>query len=70
MMEIYDFFSEKGAKLVGTWPTEGYEFDHSEAILDDKFVGLALDLDNQQNLTEERLNNWIQSISGDFDLNL
>jgi len=70
MMEIYDFFSEKGAKLVGTWPTEGYEFDHSEAILDEKFVGLALDLDNQQNLTEERLNNWLQSISGDFDLNL
>lgn len=70
MMEIYDFFSEKGAKLVGTWPTEGYEFDHSEAILDDKFVGLALDLDNQQNLTEERLNSWLQSISGDFDLTL
>jgi len=70
MMEIYDFFIEKGAKLVGTWPTEGYEFDHSEAILDDKFVGLALDLDNQQNLTEERLNSWLQSISGDFDLTL
>jgi flavodoxin I len=70
MMEIYDFFSEKGAKLVGSWPVEGYEFEHSEAILDDKFVGLALDLDNQQDLTEERLNKWLQSISDDFGINL
>jgi flavodoxin I len=70
MMEIYDFFTEKGAKIVGAWPTDGYEFEHSEAILDDQFVGLALDLDNQQNLTEERINSWLQSIAGEFGLNL
>lgn len=70
MIEIYDFFSERGAKIVGAWPTEGYEFDHSEAIVDDQFVGLALDLDNQSNLTEERLNAWLKSIAADFDLSL
>ncbi len=70
MIEIYDFFSERGAKIVGAWPTEGYEFDHSEAIVDDMFVGLALDLDNQSNLTEERLNAWLKSIAADFDLSL
>lgn len=70
MMEIYDFFSEKGARIVGAWPTDGYDFEHSEAVVDDKFVGLALDLDNQQNLTEERLNSWLQSIAGDFGLTL
>ena len=70
MMEIYDFFAERGAKLVGSWPTDGYEFKHSEAVVDDKFVGLALDLDNQQNLTEERLKLWLESISSDFGISL
>ena len=70
IMELHDFFSEKGAKLVGNWPTEGYEFDHSEAVVDGEFVGLALDLDNQSNLTEERLNAWLKLIAADFDLNL
>lgn len=70
MIEIYDFFQEKGAKIVGAWPTDGYEFEHSEALVDEKFVGLALDLDNQQNLTEERLNSWLKSISADFGISV
>ena len=70
MMEIYDFVSERGAKVVGQWPTDGYEFEHSEAILDGKFVGLALDLDNQSGLTEERLDVWLKQIAPDFGLPL
>ncbi len=70
MMEIYDFVAERGAKVVGAWPTDGYEFDHSEAILDDKFVGLALDLDNQSGLTEQRLDAWLGQIAPDFGLPL
>lgn len=70
LMELYDFFSERGANIVGAWANEGYEFEHSEALQDGKFVGLALDLDNQSNLTDERLKSWLASIAGDFDLNL
>lgn len=70
LLELYEFFTEKGAKVVGSWPTDGYEFEHSEAVVDGKFVGLALDLDNQAGLTEERLNVWLKSIAGDFDLPL
>ena len=68
MLELYDFLIERGAKVVGAWPTDGYEFDHSEAIVDDKFVGLALDLDNQAKLTEERLKAWFELIAEDFGL--
>lgn len=68
MGELYHFFSERGATLVGVWPTEGYEFEHSEAIIDDQFVGLALDLDNQSGLTEERLNVWLTMIAPTFGL--
>ncbi|MBV2133073.1 flavodoxin [Pseudomonas sp. MAP12] len=67
---LNDFLVEGGAKVVGAWPTEGYEFEHSEAVVDGKFVGLALDLDNQSGLTEERLSTWLKLIAPDFDLNL
>lgn len=68
MIDLYEFFKERGAKLVGAWPTDGYEFDHSEAIVDGKFVGLALDLDNQSGLTDQRLDAWLKLIAADFAL--
>ena len=70
MLELHNFLKERGATLVGAWPTDGYEFDHSEAVVDGKFVGLALDLDNQSALTEQRLDAWLKSIASAFDLNL
>ncbi|MFZ5604639.1 MAG: flavodoxin [Pseudomonadota bacterium] len=70
MLELFNFLKERGATIVGAWPTDGYEFDHSEAVVDGKFVGLALDLDNQSALTEQRLDAWLKSIAPAFDLNL
>lgn len=70
LIELHDFFSERGARMVGAWPTDGYEFTHSEAVVDGKFVGLALDLDNQTGLTEARLDAWLSLIAADFDLPL
>lgn len=60
---LFDAFSDVGAKFIGMTSTEGYEFKRSKAILDDQFVGLVLDEDNQKEQTDERLNNWLQSIS-------
>jgi flavodoxin I len=68
--ELYDFVTERGAKVVGAWPTDGYEFEHSEAVADGKFLGLALDLDNQSGLTDARLDAWLKIIAPDFDLSL
>ncbi|MBT00360.1 MAG: flavodoxin [Oceanospirillaceae bacterium] len=69
--ELNEFFSERGAKIVGPWPTEGYEFNSSEAVGEDgNFVGLVLDLDNQSNLTDERLSTWLSQIAPEFDLNV
>ncbi|NMG37148.1 flavodoxin [Azoarcus sp. TTM-91] len=68
---LYDFFSDRGAKIVGSWPTDGYDFATSQAVGEDgKFVGLALDLDNQSDLTEERLSTWLKQIAPDFQLPL
>ena len=68
--ELYEFVTERGAKVVGAWPTDGYEFEHSEAVVDGKFLGLALDLDNQSGLTEARLDAWLSIIAPEFDLPL
>ena len=58
-----------GAQMIGYWPTTGYEFDESRACLDDnnKFCGLALDEDCQRELTDERLDKWIQQIIAEFN---
>lgn len=68
LIELYDFCEQRGARIVGAWPTEGYRFKNSQSVVDGKFVGLALDLDNEAGLTEERLNAWLASISADFGL--
>ena len=70
LIELYDFVSARGAKVVGSWPTEGYDFNVSLAVVDDQFVGLALDLDNQASQTDARLDAWLGQIAPHFGLPL
>ncbi|AJC93740.1 flavodoxin FldA [Campylobacter volucris] len=55
-----------GANLVGAVSTGGYTFEASDAVEGDKFVGLALDNDNHEDLTENRINTWIEQIKPSF----
>lgn len=67
MKLLYDEVVKAGANVVGAWENDGYEFEESEAINDDgKFVGLALDSDNQDDLTEQRVQKWVEQIKPDF----
>lgn len=59
--KLYNIFVKKGAQIFGFVDTDGYDFDESEAVKDGKFVGLALDNDNQSELTEERIKSWIEA---------
>lgn len=59
---LYDKVVARGAQVVGATPTEGYQFDASAALRDGKFVGLALDQDNQFTMTEGRIASWIDGI--------
>ncbi len=34
MEEIHDVFKEAGGKMVGYWPTEGYQHEESKVLLD------------------------------------
>lgn len=56
----------KGCSFVGSWPTEGYNFEASKGVVDGKFLGLALDEDNQKNLTPERIKTWVSQLRAEF----
>ncbi|MCY7275019.1 MAG: flavodoxin FldA [Phormidesmis sp. CAN_BIN44] len=58
--------SEQGGTTVGYWSTDGYDFNESRAVRDGKFVGLALDEDNQSELTEERIKTWVAGLKSEF----
>ena len=56
-------------ELIGIWPTEGYEFKESEALYDDEhFVGLGLDEDNESDLTDDRIHQWLLKVMQDAGL--
>lgn len=63
---IADVLQAKGARLHGLWATEGYEHTASKGEKDGYFLGLALDEDNQSELTEERLNAWLAQVWEEF----
>jgi flavodoxin I len=60
--------SELGGKTVGYWSTSGYDFNESKALRNDKFVGLAIDEDNQPELTAERVKAWVAQLKKEFGL--
>ncbi|BAK74140.1 MAG: flavodoxin [Arcobacter sp.] len=63
---IYEQIKSSGAKVIGFTSTEGYYHDGSKAQIDTKFVGLVIDEDNQSDLTEERIENWVNEIKAEI----
>lgn len=66
--ELYDCVAECGAEVVGSWPTDGYEFNESTAVDEDSFVGLVIDKDNQATLSDERVATWVEQIKTEMGL--
>jgi flavodoxin I len=64
---IYDAVLACGARVVGAWPVDGYNFKASQALIDGQFVGLALDQINQPLLTEVRVDAWLQQLAGELE---
>jgi len=60
---------KNGATIIGNWSTEGYEHDDSKALIDDDtFIGLCLDEDNQEELTDQRVHAWVKQIVEEFGI--
>lgn len=60
---IHDVVVAAGATVIGRWPVDGYEFNISQALDGDEFLGLAIDQINQPLLTEERVERWLARIT-------
>ena len=59
---------ENGGRLIGSWSTEGYDFSESKADKGDgSFYGLAIDHDNQEELTEDRMIEWLDQIKQELE---
>ncbi|WP_424687758.1 flavodoxin [Halarcobacter ebronensis] len=59
---MYETLVEQNAKIIGKTSIDGYEYDYSKAEVDGEFVGLVIDEDNQEDLTDERVENWCNEI--------
>ncbi len=61
-----DEFSKTNAKIIGRWPTEGYRFTDSDGEENGMFYGLAIDEDNEDHLTEERVKKWVEQLMSEM----
>jgi flavodoxin I len=59
---IYEQIANSKAKIIGFTSSEGYYHDASKAQLNNEFVGLAIDEDNQSDLTDKRIKDWANTI--------
>lgn len=66
LKKIYDEFSKHNVTFIGEWPNEGYEFYESKSLIDNKFLGLALDLDNQSERLAEQVKTWAENLKKEF----
>lgn len=65
LKQIYDKAKKQGATTIGLWGVDGYDFEYSASVVDGKFIGLALDEDNQSELTTDRINSWCEQLKNE-----
>ena len=56
----------RGASLIGFTRSEGYNFERSRSIRGDQFLGLAIDYENQHQLTDSRIKSWVKQLKEEF----
>ena len=63
----YEELENRAAMIIGKTPiSDDYFYEESRAVVDGKFVGLALDEDNQESLSKQRVVNWCKEIKNDI----
>jgi flavodoxin I len=63
MKLLYDKVKERGARVIADKiSVDGFEFAHSESVLDGAFVGLVIDEMNEAELTQARIERWAQTV--------
>eukprot|EP00629_Pelagomonadales_sp_RCC1024_P013084 CAMPEP_0119260540 /NCGR_PEP_ID=MMETSP1329-20130426/876_1 /TAXON_ID=114041 /ORGANISM="Genus nov. species nov., Strain RCC1024" /LENGTH=200 /DNA_ID=CAMNT_0007259965 /DNA_START=23 /DNA_END=625 /DNA_ORIENTATION=- len=60
--ELYDCFTARGAEVVGFTSQDDYEHYESKGVRDDQFVGLVCDEQNQMDMSEGRVTDWVAQL--------
>lgn len=66
MRVLYDIAVKNGAEIIGFTSTEGYKYEESESVIDNQFVGLAIDENNQDDETPDRIMDWVAELKKKF----
>lgn len=66
MEALYKIVAGKGATVVGSVSTLGYSYSSSLAEINGVLIGLALDEENEPELTDERIKSWILSFKNNL----
>ncbi len=64
---IFEALEGKGVTFVGEFPTDGYKFSSSLSIFGDKFIGLPLDDNSDEEQNKLRISIWTDLLK--LDLN-
>jgi flavodoxin I len=65
---VWDKLEMRGAELVGKTKAEGYTYKSSRASRDGVHLGLLLDEVTQKELTEARVDAWVEQLKEEFGL--
>lgn len=60
--DIYLKLKDTGARFVGEFNADGYDFNDSAAEIDGRIVGLMLDEVNHPELTDGRIAAWVKTL--------
>lgn len=63
---IYEKVKGNNGTVIGLTPVDGYTFTESLAVIGNQFVGLALDEENDPNLTSERIERWVEQLKNEM----
>jgi flavodoxin I len=63
-----EIVEKNNGHLCGFTSVKGFEHDVSKAQRGDQFVGLCIDMDNQDELTNPRLDAWVPQVLQEFGL--
>merc|ERR1719160_813235 len=63
--EIHSTFAAAGAKMLGYVSAEGYQHTDSKSVNDGKFLGLATDQDNEDDMSSDRVAAWVDQLKSE-----
>jgi flavodoxin I len=64
--QLAEILLPQNANIIGHVNTDNYEFEESQGIYDGKFIGLPVDEDFEPELTDKRIQDWLDIILPQF----